>query len=245
MKINTFVIDFDDTLAACGIYYFSAMKKFSELAAARTGLDAEFCHQLLDKIDGAMTNLPEAFSRDRFPTSFKATSLALDVIGNVDVDLVAAIQAFKIADSVFHEKYLIYPGVREALSELKARGATLVLNTKGDQHVQRMKIQNNNLETLFHHIYVTPVKDIPYYENMLSKLQLRPENTAFVGDSMRDDIIAPNSLGARTVFVSTKPPSEWKAKWSYEAHIDKPIDPTWWISKFADITTLDFTLPND
>lgn len=241
--VQTMVIDGDDTLWMCGVYYFNAMKSFAEISAHRTGLDATFCRKMLDTIDGAMTSLPGAFNRDRFPKSFKATSLALDAISGNPVNLTAAEAMFEVADSVFSEEYPMYEGVRDTLVKLKEQGVTLILNTKGDNDVQWMKIRNNNLEPIFDHISVTLKKDIPYYENMRKKFSLDTQTTVFMGDSMRDDIIAPNSLGYRTILVSTKPPSEWKGKWSYEANIDGPIDPTWWVKAVPEVLSLNLVLP--
>ncbi|HJW30625.1 MAG TPA: HAD hydrolase-like protein, partial [Saprospiraceae bacterium] len=236
--IDTFVIDGDATLWPCGVYYFEAERKFSELLAQVTGLDTTFCHHMLDTIDGGMLNLPGAFSRDRFPTAFRAAAHALHAIAGLPSNESIANTAFDIGNSVFYERYPIYSGVMNALTELQARGAKLILNTKGDEKVQWSKVHNNQLRPRFEHVSVTPTKDAPYYERLVAKHDLVIERTMFVGDSMRDDIIAPKRLGAHTCFVSSKSPEEWKPKWSYEAKIDGPIEPTFWIKTFPEITGL-------
>ena len=243
--ITTLIVDGDDTLWVCGQYYFGAMKKFADEAAARVGLPSAFCRSMLDAIDGGMTSLPGAFNRDRFPTSFRATSLALDAISGRQADEEAADAAWHIGDSVFSEPYPIYPGVRDALNDLKARGVRLILNTKGPDDVQWRKIHKNHLENVFNAIYVTLTKDVPHYQKIIAEQGLDPFVTAVVGDSMRDDIIAPNSLGFKTILVNAKSPDEWKPKWSYEAKVDGPIDPTFWIKTFDLVGTVPLQLPND
>jgi FMN phosphatase YigB (HAD superfamily) len=208
------------------------------LASARTGLDVAFCRKLLDAIDGLQATCPNAFNRDRFPKSLKAASLALDAIAGQRPDFEAARLAFDIGDSVFQESYPLFDEVENVLTELKKRGVILVLNTKGDENVQRMKITRNGLDKFFDYMFITPAKDAQYYEQLIHTLSLDRETTVFVGDSLRDDIAIPSSLGFKTILISKTPPSEWKAKWSYEQQVNASVNPTWWTPTISSILTL-------
>lgn len=43
-----------------------------------------------------------------------------------------------------------------------------------------------------------------FYEKILSELRLQPEETLFVGDSLKDDVLGPQSVGMRACWVNRK-----------------------------------------
>jgi putative hydrolase of the HAD superfamily len=232
------IFDLDDTLVECSFYYIDAMKKFARVANKRTKLGTTFCRHMLSSVDGGMLALPGAFKRERFPMSFAATSVALDVIAGLEIDEQAADDAFDIGNSIFTAEYPLLSGVPTTLAILKSTGVKLILNTKGDREVQQRKVDINGLGQYFDKVYITLKKDAPHLGKILAYNNLEPPEAICVGDSMRDDVLTPNSVGCETIFVSEKDPAEWEPKWAYEAAIDGPIMPTYWVSSVSEILSL-------
>lgn len=207
----TLIFDLDNTLVECGQYYTDASEAFAELQASTTGCPPKFALDLHQVIDVEMAKRPGGFRRDRFPTSFAATSLALDAIQGKAPDSAKAHKSFEIGDSVFTAEYTPYDGAIETLHHYRAGGWQLVLLTKGDKEVQSYKIDRHNLRNFFDHIYITLTKSPEYLGQVLQEVDARPSHTWYMGDSVRDDIGPALKLGIGAVEVATG-----TGKWGYE-----------------------------
>lgn len=234
--IKAIIFDGDDTLWECGEYYRGAERKFREIVSKRTGLTPEFCHRLFELIDGHMITLPDGFDKERFPTTFMATSVALDVIGpNVSCHTLSyAEEAYDIGNSIYEEAYPLYPGVREMLELLSKTSTKLILNTKGADDVQYKKVVDNDVEQYFDDVVITLAKNKEHLQSILDKHDLYPEEVLCVGDSAVDDVTTPQDLGCWTVWISDTHPDNFKPTWIYEEGI-KEIHPNWWTESSADL----------
>lgn len=235
--IKAIIIDGDDTLWECSRYYKEAMQGFNELAAKHTGLPLEFCNEMFQVIDGLSVTLPDGFTRERFPDVFRASYMALAAIADTEESILRiADEAYNIGDRVYYAEYPLYPGVKELLRMLGRTHTKIILNTKGDDEVQMRKIKMNGVEEYFDDIYITLVKDADHFQKILDTHDLDPKEVLSVGDSMRDDIILPQSLGVWTVWISDHSPEMFKPSWVYEKNVgvDNP-QPNWWTPSVANL----------
>lgn len=230
------VFDGDDTLWQCSKYYWQCRDNLVEFQVKRTGLNPETVASLYSVIDGQMLKLPGAFGRDRFPRTFQAISLALDgMLGN-EPDLAASEVSFEIGDAVFDAEYPIFQGVWSMLTELKNDYDVLVIiNTKGDVVVQERKVSLNKLHGLIDGLHITLNKDVAHLESILKTHDLQPNEVLCIGDSMRDDVITSNAVGCDTLWISNHSPHHFKPRWEYEAQIEAPVQPTYWLKKVVDM----------
>ena len=231
--LKAIIFDGDDTLWECGQYYREAEEKFFDAVTKRTGLPYEFCKRMFQLIDGQMATLPDGFAKDRFPTVFEATSMALDVMSpNPTYILTDAQDAYNIGNSIYNEDYPLYPCVKVMLFLMKCTNTKLILNTKGDYEVQDRKVKINRIRNLFDDVVITLKKDKSHLQAILEKYDLRPEEVLCVGDSVVDDILVPQSLGCKTVWISDVGPIDFEPSWVYEEGVGQ-FCPDWWTASVA------------
>lgn len=218
--IRHIIFDLDDTLIACGKYYLEQKRAFAKDAAARTGLPEAFCHSILQKVDLECTHLPHGWGRERFPKSFAAVSLALDVIAGKPIDVTASEQAYLLGETVFSAPYELLPFTKSVLRRLKDDGIELYLFTKGDYQIQQQKILSHSLLEYvggMDRVYIVPTKTGAQLEQIVTDHKLNVNECLLVGDSMRDDIASANEIGMRAILVKTG------YAWAYETHDASPF----------------------
>jgi putative hydrolase of the HAD superfamily len=101
----------------------------------------------------------------------------------------------------------LFPGVAEALGRLRARGLPLALVTNGDRRQQRRKIEEYKLEGYFDVIVIEGEFGVgkpeeAVYRHALAALAARAEDAWMVGDNLEWDVLAPQRLGLRGVWVN-------------------------------------------
>ena len=107
------------------------------------------------------------------------------------------------------DKIFLFPGIHQALDELKHRGLPLCLVTNGEAHVQREKIERFSLEHHFDGIliegelgYGKPDKRV--FERALAVVGTNAADTWVIGDNLEWEIVVPGKLGFTCVWVDKK-----------------------------------------
>lgn len=134
----------------------------------------------------------------------RITAHALGRMGRADEALAGGIAA-DFADRRW-ERMTLFPGVIPALEALRARGVPLAMVTNGDASHQRRKIDRHDLERFFDVIVVEGEMGVGkpeevVYRYALSKLGVKAEEAWMVGDNLEWDVLAPQRLGLRGVWV--------------------------------------------
>jgi putative hydrolase of the HAD superfamily len=134
----------------------------------------------------------------------RITAHALGRLDRSDEALAAGIAA-DFADRRW-ERMTLFPGVTAALETLRARGIPLAMVTNGDAGHQRRKIDRHDLERFFDVIVVEGEMGVGkpeevVYRYALSKLGVKAEDAWMVGDNLEWDVLAPQRLGLRGVWV--------------------------------------------
>jgi phosphoglycolate phosphatase-like HAD superfamily hydrolase len=227
--IKNLILDMDDSLLLCSKYYVECLDEFSEMQSNRTGISKEVCRKVLDNIDLICTELPDGFNSERFPRSFEAASIVLDVVRNEGINFVAARDSYDIGNSVFAADYPLFDGVRETLKLYKDNDFNLFLYSKGDPKVQWPKVHKNNLLEYFpkEHIHFVGRKTKVEVELIMEIHMLHDTETILVGDSLRDDIGSAHAAGLKAVHLTAMKPS-----WKYE---NGQNTPDWSIEHFRDL----------
>lgn len=237
--INHVILDLDDTLIACGKYYLAYKRTFAQAASVRTGLPESVCFAILQAIDLECTHLPDGWGRERFPKSFAAASLSLDVIAGIPVDTTASEQAYLLGESVFTAPYEVLPHTHTVLNELVQQGKTLYLYTKGDFTIQQTKINAHGLDQYIakDRMYIVPAKSGDALRQIVQDHALDIKTCVMVGDSTRDDIGSAWDIGMRSILVQTG------YAWAYET---RSIPPTRIIPDLSHLTVVlsDMQLPD-
>lgn len=224
-----FIFDLDNTCCECAIYYDNCYDQFVSEVSQRTGVPAIIAKDILKAVDLYSIKI-DGFGRHRFPKSFQAASLAIDVLMDKKPSVKDAKKAWKIGNSVFTAPYQLYPGVFDMLKELKKLGANLFLVTKGDFEVQQYKIKKNKLHKIFdsNKIYIDVIKNEAHFNKVIDDYKLDKNKTIVIGDSLKDDIIGATKAGLRSIFIS----GQANHGWGYE---DEDGKPTKTIEKVTDL----------
>jgi putative hydrolase of the HAD superfamily len=102
------------------------------------------------------------------------------------------------------------PGVTEILTELKERGHTLMVLTKGDLFDQESKLARSGLGDFFDHVEIVSEKDEATYRRLLARYALAPEGFVMVGNSLKSDILPVVRLGGRAIHIP------YHVTWAFE-----------------------------
>jgi putative hydrolase of the HAD superfamily len=117
-------------------------------------------------------------------------------------------RAHRIADrftAIRDEEMCLFPGTREALDDLRARGVLLGLVTNGAAEPQRGKVRRFGLEHRFHHIQIEGEHGFGKpeeraYTHALERLGVTPDETWMVGDNLEWEVVAPQRLGIYAIW---------------------------------------------
>lgn len=107
------------------------------------------------------------------------------------------------------EKVSVFPGAIDTIHYLKSLGIPLALLTNGASAPQRRKIDRFELAPLFDHIVIegefgSGKPDSLVYEHALKLLGAAPEDVWMIGDNYQWEVVAPQRLGIRSVWINHK-----------------------------------------
>jgi len=105
----------------------------------------------------------------------------------------------------FHIDAVIFDGVREMFNYLKSQSVPIGCVTNGRDFFQRNKISSLGLTDNFKTIVTSGEIEIKkpdpgIFLEALSRMNIKPENTVFCGDSLKSDIIPAKELGMVTIW---------------------------------------------
>lgn len=101
----------------------------------------------------------------------------------------------------------LVPGSIETVRNLRKKGISLALLTNGSSKCQRSKLERFNLTPLFDHILIEGElgygkPDLRIYQDALERLSAKREETWIIGDNPLWDVMAPQKLGIRGVWIT-------------------------------------------
>jgi putative hydrolase of the HAD superfamily len=193
------VFDGDDTLWSTEPLYDRARDE-ARTEVVRSGLDGAEWEQLERKID--VENVRHfGFSIERFPTSCVQAYEAMARARGVPADPEVRERVRSAARSVFSQDPPLLPGARETLQCLRARGVKLALLTKGDHELQERRVQRSGLADLFDVIHIVAEKPPTKFRDIVTALEVQPNDAWSVGNSVRSDILPAVEAGLRAVWI--------------------------------------------
>ncbi|MEH2051230.1 HAD family hydrolase [Nostoc sp.] len=98
-----------------------------------------------------------------------------------------------------------FPGVQSSLNSLKMEGYRLGLITNGRETLQKLKIRELGIEEYFEAILISEIEgvkkpDAEIFNRALKKLEVRAEQSVFVGDDPVNDILGAKNIGIKTIW---------------------------------------------
>jgi putative hydrolase of the HAD superfamily len=94
----------------------------------------------------------------------------------------------ELISDFLHQPPRVFQGARETLAELRGRGYSLAVATRGIPGEQLEKVRRSGLEGFFERVFVVPKKEPDTYRNVARELRVTPTACCMVGNSLRSDI---------------------------------------------------------
>ncbi len=190
--IKAVIFDLDDTLFDCSGLLVNNARRRASNALIKAGVNAT--EQELMKEQKELNEKNPTFN------VFELIALKYSK-ENEKEDLVKkALEAYN-SDSV--EEIFLFSGAKELLKELKQNKIKLILITSGITSRQQKKIDLLNLRPLMDAVFIHDLETGPeketFFEEVLERFNLKPEEVVSVGDRIHSEILIANRLGMNSV----------------------------------------------
>jgi len=197
MKNNFKVIGFDadDTLWINESYYRETEEAFFKLLSQFC--DRDTASAVLLKQEVMNLNL-YGYGAKGFCLSMLETALTVSE-QRVQADTIGEI--INLGKELINKPLVLLDGVVETLDYLKGKNIRLIVATKGDLLDQERKLGNSGIEKYFHHIEIMSEKKEENYRNLLSSIDLRPEEFLMIGNSLKSDVLPVLEIGGYGIHV--------------------------------------------
>jgi putative hydrolase of the HAD superfamily len=197
------LFDLDDTILAAGLRPEVLELITAEFAAELAPLSPDEVAERLDAALAAFWSDPERHKIARFGLAEARRQVFAEAFAEIGAaHLTAELAARLAAQFSAHRDRLtdFFPGARETIEALKARGVLLALVTNGDSATQRGKVERFSLASLFDHIQIEGEHDFGKpderaYRHAMQALGVEPHETWMVGDHLEWEVVVPQKLG--------------------------------------------------
>lgn len=207
--IDAVLFDLDDTLHDDTLAYQSAAEEVAHEVAAEHGVDAlELKAAYIAQAEGFWKKLsPDAFAVKLAEIRPQLWQAALESVGLADEEL-----AHRLADrySEYRKKrYVVFPGVIELLTELRAAGKKLGIITNGFAETHHEKIALLRIGEFFDALFIADevgmIKPDPLlFAHACTTLGVAAARSAMVGDRYDRDVKGAAAAGLFTVYLKVR-----------------------------------------
>lgn len=206
---QTLIFDADDTLWECNTYFEQAIHRFMDFLHSEH-LSREEIREVLDTFERVNGYGARAFAKSLVET-YRELATKNDPGDEEEIE--------GLGLSILEQQMEPIAGVEETLTALKPHH-TLLLFTKGEEEEQHIKISRSQLADYFKFHIVTHDKTIETYKEITEDLNLEPENTWMIGNSMRSDIVPALAAGISAIYIPN--PHTWHME-----NVELEQDPAW------------------
>jgi len=122
-------------------------------------------------------------------------------ISNHNISTQVIEKIIELGKKQLQKPVILLDGVQEVLEYLSAKNYKLIVATKGDLLDQERKLQKSGIEKYFHHIEIMSNKNPLDYRKLLNHLEIKPEEFAMIGNSLKSDITPVIDIGGKAIYV--------------------------------------------
>lgn len=201
------IFDGDDTLWHTEWLYDEARSQAREIVE-EAGLDGERWEARERLID--VENVKRfGHSSKRFPTSCIEAYEEVCTAESCPIDDRTCKRIREAAGTAFTRAAPLIESARPTLESLRSRGFLLALLTKGDPDIQRRRVEQSGLASLFHLVEIVREKTPETILSTLSRLGVDVVEALSVGNSVRSDVLPSLKAGVTPVWIDAH-------VWEYE-----------------------------
>lgn len=207
--IRAVIFDLDDTLHDDTYAFTTAAQEVAAEIAAEHGIDAlALKSAYIAEAEGFWHRLTERELKMRL--SQERVTMWGNALRSVGLEDEALAQRSAASYNVYRKKYFVlFPGARDLLQQLKDAGMKLALLTNGVSETHREKIALLRVAEYFDAIFLADevgmVKPDPLlFAHACEKLQTAPAHSAMVGDRYERDISGALTAGLYTIWMNVR-----------------------------------------
>lgn len=194
MNIKVIAFDADDTLFVNEPYFQETEEKFCGLM--NDYLSKQGISQELFKVE--IDNLPlYGYGIKGYILSMIEAAMK---ISNKTISIQVVDKILQYGKELLQRPIELLDGVEETLEALHGK-YKLVVATKGDLLDQRRKLHNSGLGHYFHHIEVMSDKQEKDYHDLLTRLEIQPQEFLMIGNSLKSDVLPVLGIGGHAVHI--------------------------------------------
>lgn len=203
-NIRVLAFDADDTLWENETYFREVEEKFEELMEAYLPRHTTARELLKTEIENIELY---GYGIKAFVLSMIETALR---ISEHTIPLNTIDKIIQLGRDMMSKPVIILPGVEDVLQSFQNK-YRLVMATKGDLLDQERKLKKSGLEKYFHHIEIMSEKKEPDYQKLIRHLDIKPNEFAMIGNSIKSDVLPVLALGGTGIHVP------FHTTWAHEA----------------------------
>lgn len=225
-KIKVIGFDADDTLWVNEPYFQEIEKSFCELLVNFLP-ESEVSKELLKT---EIQNIEKyGYGIKGFTLSMIETALK---ISNNKVPASLIDKILNLGKSIFDKPIELLDNIEFILQKLKDN-YKIIVATKGDLLDQQRKLKQSGLLSYFHHIEIMSEKKEANYCDLISRLNINPEEFLMIGNSIMSDILPVISIGGKAIHVP------YHITWQHEIAGDSNLSNKYkTISKLSEILNI-------
>lgn len=194
MDIKVVAFDADDTLFVNEPYFQETEEKFCALM--QDYLSHQGLSQELFKIE--IQNLPlYGYGIKGYILSMIEAAMK---ISNNTISVKIVEKIIQYGKELLEKPIELLDGVEDTLKQLHGK-YKLIVATKGDLLDQRRKLHNSGLGHYFHHIEVMSNKQEKDYIDLVTRLEVKPEEFFMIGNSLKSDVLPVLAIGGHAVHI--------------------------------------------
>lgn len=207
--IKVLAFDADDTLWENEPYFREVEERFAELMEdylPRHTTMRELLKTEIDNIDLYGYGI-KAFILSMIETAMRITDKTIPIS--------AVEKIIALGREMLNKPVILLPDVEDVLKQVQGK-FRLVLATKGDLLDQERKLKKSGLEKYFHHIEIMSEKKEADYAKLICHLDIKPNEFAMIGNSLKSDVLPVLNLGGVGIHVP------FHTTWAHE-HVETEI----------------------
>jgi putative hydrolase of the HAD superfamily len=207
------VFDLDDTLRSCVHDYSKPIVQAALLIIEKLGYLAPHITAIInleDELDkrriteiNLATGKPFAFSKERFPGSLVATYRELcfraEIEPKEEIEKEIYNIGLKAFDPCLYTKENLFPDSISTLNFLRSKYDQIILLTKGDKQIQRLKLSALDAGNIFTRVFIVDNKTPEVFRKIVKGFE--NYNLFSVGDNYNSDIAPALKVGYFGVWI--------------------------------------------
>lgn len=200
-KDKIIIIDLDDTLIDTSDVYWKTRNQLVKILESPKMQP----NKIIDyfEINDTKNFKKYGVAPDRYKKSMLDTYKQFVDKGLTELNDETVSQIEIAGDLIQNEIPSLIEGAVELLEWIHKR-YKLVLLTRGEKRLQLKKIEYHKIEQYFNKILVVNSKDSKLFKSIISELNVLPEETWIIGDSIKSEINPGTSVGANCIFYFYK-----------------------------------------